>query len=238
MKSISGCSHRTAATWLKDKDWDVDAAVNEYYESGAASKTKEKSDNLTVVFLKYVDEDSEVMETNGIISFCKDINVDPEDSVVLLLSYYMEAKQMMRYTKEEFICGFDALECSNITELKTKIPSLKKKLFEDNKLFIEVYNFTYDFTKNMTHQKTIAKETAISLWGLLLTDKFWSLKKIWFEYLTNEKEKKKGISKDEWKQLLIFIQNYEVIDNKIKDFDTDGAWPVLIDDFVEFLEKK
>ncbi|NDW60263.1 DCN1-like protein, partial [Yangia sp. PrR004] len=42
----------------------------------------------------------------------------------------------------------------------------------------------------------------------------------------------KAISRDTWAQLLEFVKT---IDPQLSNFDDEGAWPYLIDEFVEYL---
>lgn len=107
-------------------------------------------------------------------------------------------------------------------------------------------------------------ETAIEMWKLLLKDKFLLLDK-WLEFLevgihlssggpldlwNIQDEKPKTVSKDLWNQLLDFaidvkpdLSNYDPNGNQnLKFLDTEkiklGAWPVLVDSFVEWMQKK
>lgn len=43
---------------------------------------------------------------DGIEAFCNAIAVDPEDTVMLVLAWKMEAKQMGYFTKKEWLKGF------------------------------------------------------------------------------------------------------------------------------------
>lgn len=49
------------------------------------------------------------MDADGINQFLEDINVDPLDPVTLVISYYMEAKNMGEYTQTEFVSGFQKM---------------------------------------------------------------------------------------------------------------------------------
>lgn len=72
----------------------------------------------------------------------------------------------------------------------------------------------------------LAAEVAVALWQLLLQGRFSRLTE-WCQFV-GEKYKKM-VSKDTWNLLLDFI---ETVKPDFSDYDADGAWPVLIDEFV------
>ena len=68
------------------------------------------------------------MTEEGIEAFFKDLNIDPMDPVTLVISYYMEAKNMGEYTSSEFVKGFSKMECNSLPDLVHIIPDLRKQL--------------------------------------------------------------------------------------------------------------
>jgi hypothetical protein len=45
------------------------------------------------------------VQVDGILSLCSDLGVEPEDVVVLVLSWHMNASSMGEYSREEFEQG-------------------------------------------------------------------------------------------------------------------------------------
>lgn len=75
-------------------------------------------------------------------------------------------------------------------------------------------------------------ETARQLFPLLLQGRFRHLD-LWMEFLEN---RTLAISKDTYSLLLDFA---ETIDERMSNFDVEnGAWPVLLDEFVDFAKPK
>lgn len=51
------------------------------------------------------------MTEEGIAAFCQDLGIDPQDPVILVISYHMQAADMCVYTLAEFQQGFRNMGC-------------------------------------------------------------------------------------------------------------------------------
>lgn len=95
--------------------------------------------------------------------------------------------------------------------------------------FREIYNFAFAWAKEKG-QKSLALDTALGMWRLLFAERSWSLVEHWCQFL--QAKHNKAISKDTWSQLLEFSRT---IDPSLNNYDAEGAWPYLLDEFVEYL---
>ena len=80
------------------------------------------------------------------MQFFKDLKVDLEDPVTLLISYTMSAKQQGEYTYEMFKKGCVTNGVDSINKWYSIIPDLRKSLASNSDLFKKVYEFTFEFT--------------------------------------------------------------------------------------------
>lgn len=96
-----------------------------------------------------------------------------------------------------------------------------------------MYNFVFDFARDKSF-KNLQIELATDLWEALLSDKCKFLAD-WIDFLKNEKKDQLVIQKDTWNMLLELIQQCQGDFSKFVD---DGTWPVMIDQFAEYYNKK
>ena len=153
------------------------------------------------------------------------------DPVTLVLSYVMKAETMGVYTKQEFTHGFEAMQCNTVSDMKKKIPTLREYLRQDGK-FKDLYRYVFLFLRE-PGLKNVALEYAITMWRLLLKERCSFLEE-WVEFMETQ-SKVKAVTKDTWNMLLDFIEH---TNSDLTNYEDDGAWPVMIDNFVEFMKNK
>ncbi|XP_058083357.1 defective in cullin neddylation protein AAR3-like isoform X2 [Magnolia sinica] len=98
----------------------------------------------------------------------------------------------------------------------------------DSHSFTCFYGFVF-FICRENGQKNIGVRRAVAVWRLVLTGRFRLLNQ-WCEFV--EKHHRHNISEDTWQQLLPFSR---CIHEDLEGYDPKGAWPILIDEFVEHM---
>ncbi|XP_050297514.1 DCN1-like protein 5 isoform X3 [Anthonomus grandis grandis] len=165
----------------------------------------------------------------GMEKFCEDIGVEPENVVMLVLAYKMQARQMGFFTREEWLKGLSELQCDSIQKVQGRLDHLRC-LLNDQNVFKAIYRYAYDFARQDKDQRSMDMETAKAMLQLLL-GKHWPLYSQFGQFL--DQSKYKVINKDQWCNILEFSRT---IYNDLSNYDVDGAWPVMLDEFVEWLK--
>ncbi|XP_051140498.1 defective in cullin neddylation protein AAR3 [Andrographis paniculata] len=114
-------------------------------------------------------------------------------------------------------------------------------IFEEMYKFMSRLNFTgdfgtfsrfYDFVFFICRengQRNITVSRAVMAWRLVLAGRFRLLDQ-WCKFV--EENQRHNISEDTWRQVLAFSR---CVHENLEGYDPKGAWPVLIDDFVEYM---
>lgn len=226
-------NEKEAKNILQNINWNLESAIEYFFaqeiEPSPVPVSSVKSDLIESLFNKYRNSNSDCIEPEGIQLFCDDLRIDPLDPVILVFAFYCKAEIMGVFKKAEFVAGLKALNCDTIEKLQSKVPELRQSL-ADPKAFKQVYAYVFLFSREVGC-RSLSLDAAVSLWRLLLADKFPMVNR-WIEFLEG-RTKKHDISKDTWEMLLDFLEIIQK--NGIEGYDPYGSWPTLIDEFVESL---
>lgn len=81
--------------------------------------------------------------------FCEDIGVEPENVLMLVIAYKMNAQRMGYFTHKEWLTGLTDLQCDSIVKLQQKMDYLRDQL-NDQATFRKIYRYAYDFARVRT----------------------------------------------------------------------------------------
>mmetsp|Transcript_20844 Transcript_20844/g.52876 ORF Transcript_20844/g.52876 Transcript_20844/m.52876 type:complete len:234 (+) Transcript_20844:184-885(+) len=227
---------------LEAFSWNLELAMDSFFNDGIPDDMEEDDDDellpsvglqeLSGFFEKYKDPKEDKIDVEGMQRFCDDLECDPSDIAMLVLAWRLDANAMCEFQRREFMDGCRKLGCESLAQLKQRLPALRREM-DDAKSFRSIYLYAFEYARSSEPgQKSLALETAIEMWKLLLVGKFQHLE-LWSEYLA--KETTHAIPRDTWMLLIDFVQ---MINVDFSSYDDDGAWPVLIDDFVTWAKER
>lgn len=239
-QGITGADAAVGQRCLEAAGWSVEGGIDLYYSNSMHLQTAGRSagsaklDRAAIhrLFQQYQEADEEgVMGVEGISQLCADLGVEPDDVVVLVLSWHLEAETMCTYSQKEFEDGMAKLGCDSLDKLKAKLPELRAEL-QDSVKFRQIYQFAYTFSREKG-QKIVQLDVALAMWDLLLPPSRWKHIEAWKDFL--QTHHKRAVSRDTWNQLLDFISSTST---DFSNYDDSSAWPYLLDEFVETMRKQ
>lgn len=103
------------------------------------------SDNkINALFETYKDEEhDDAILAPGIERLCCDLQYKPQDFPVLVLAWRLDASEMCRFTKTEFIQGLHTLNADSISSIRGRLEEEVARLGSDAELFKNLYRFTF-----------------------------------------------------------------------------------------------
>ncbi|KAJ5079968.1 rp42 related [Anaeramoeba ignava] len=188
-----------------------------------------KLERLVSLFESYYNKKSGKIEIEGVGQYFSDLGIELLHVDTLIICYFLQAKEAGLFTKDEFVNNWWKERCDTLERMKQKVVEFQKRL-EKKEEFENFYKFVFLFSKETPDRRTIPSQEASVLWGIILKDKYPHLQD-WMEFVSNQQE----INQDTWNLFLDFIQT---INKDFSNYDPYSAWPVLIDDFVDYMQEK
>ena len=188
-----------------------------------------------------VDDTEEVINSDGIISLCEELGIDAScDIEILYFAWKCSATSCEQWTKQEFMNGMKRLGVDTLSDLRRAFSKIKEEELVELAIFRDFYRFVFAFSREGT-KKTIEKDIAIPLLKMLkYNDESHSIIMSLCDYIENQTPPTFRITFDQWNNFLEFATTMTSSDTEdvvFANYDPDGAWPLLIDEFVEFKRK-
>lgn len=213
--------------------WSSSGSRNKNKKKPTAAATNEKS-AVERIFCDIADPDDPTVATmEGISKLCDVLALDIEDIRILVLLWKMNAvEKPAQITKQEWLKGCSDLKLDSIDKFKELLPSLETG-FLDRSEYKDFYKYCFQFNRQGTH-RTLDKDLVVALLQIVLKDRIPQDRLATFCTFL-EKSQYTRITLDQWASFLDFC--YECED--ISSYDVNNsAWPVLIDEYVEFMEEQ
>ncbi|RHZ75068.1 hypothetical protein Glove_217g20 [Diversispora epigaea] len=163
--AFTSASERISIRKLKEHSWNVEVAVDAFFNDqpssttwrsfgGGNSQGNTDTYKLNQIFMKYKDKDEDAILVDGMVEYCNDLHVAPEDVVMLVIAWNLESDKMCEFKRQGFVNGWSKLRCDSIEKMRAAIPRLRQSMKDDN-TFKEIYQFTFKFGLN-ENQKSLS----------------------------------------------------------------------------------
>jgi len=238
--SFTNTSEQTALACLNAANWNLELSCDIYYANPAqfapAGSDQSESKRLSALFSKYANDphDRDTSEPNrigpsGMLRLLTDLGLKPTDRLVLALAWKLKAETSCEFSQKEFVEGLGKIKVDSLEKLRAYLPRLAEEV-RGKEAFRDLYAFAFTYAKSVA-QKSLNIDMAVAYWKLLFQDMPDEPRvDEWVAFL--QQRKVKGVPRDTWNLFLDFLH---ATDTSLANYDCEGAWPLLIDEFVEFL---
>jgi len=231
--SVTQQSTDVAERILRAQKYKLEPALEYYYTNQRkypvpALPSKASVKQLDKLFDRYIDDQKEACSQAGLQKFFEDLGVDLAHRWTLFIMYQMNASTMMQFSRKEFTDYFGKMKAFTISDIKKICLKECRSIDHSDKKFQEFYIWLYSHVKENEDKRSIPKDFAIQLWGIVLSkDKYPLLKDL--SKFASKNEEIKAITLDTW----TVVKEFLGICKDPKTFENDGAWPMLVDMYLD-----
>eukprot|EP00761_Pharyngomonas_kirbyi_P001693 gb/GECH01001697.1/.p1 GENE.gb/GECH01001697.1/~~gb/GECH01001697.1/.p1 ORF type:complete len:382 (+),score=130.00 gb/GECH01001697.1/:1-1146(+) len=185
------------------------------------------------------DEDIDAIQGMGLVEFAEDIELDPEESAMMVFIWKLQCQEQYQINRQEFNQGMKKLKVKRVGQLRKAVQKMREEFdmndYDTNGRFNDFYSFVFNYGK-AEDARSLPADMAIAFWKIVFLKRWmdFPLLEEWCQFI---EDYGKAISKDTWNMVLEFAKlardSYKTGDTELAWFDTESAWPSLIDDFVE-----
>lgn len=177
---------------------------------------------LEKLFAECTSEDA--LFEDDLIEYLDCIGIDPSSWNALVVFYMLDAAEPGELSRSEFVQGWQRHGCATLDDMKKtvsqKCSSLQPRSPEHHRL----YKWLFSYLKQ--EGKSVDTSLARQIWELFFSPKQCPLL-VPFCTFINPNETT-SISRDVWDQTYDFLYDTQAA----ADYDLDGAWPCLMDEFI------
>jgi len=155
---------------------------------------------------------------------CSDLGV-PLTLPFFALAFKFKAVMTRCFSRDEFIKGLIPLLVDSTSKLVQALNDVEEFA---NSNVEKIFLYSFNLLKNNEHQKLLSLSAALHYLGILLGHLPHTMKFINFMRSQNCY---KGLNYDQWQMFLLFNKTVAL---DYSNYDINDAWPVILDDFVQF----
>lgn len=195
-------------------------------------------DELLTLFDTYKSKDDNgefCIQGESILTFCQDLQIDPMGLDLLILFWKLGCTKAYCITQDQFVTGLASCRMETVTKIKERISKMPSYIINP-KDFKQFYSWCFDYMKTESTSKRIPLESAIALWKLIFAK--YPYAKEWVEFVESGHYKEKTIMKDIYMEVFNFMTDPLVNEDLLRNYDSNQAFPVIIDDFVDSIKGK
>ncbi|XP_044252656.1 synaptic vesicle membrane protein VAT-1 homolog isoform X2 [Tribolium madens] len=126
--------------------------------------SKPSDAKLNALFDQYKDNAEESILAEGIEQLCRDLQISPDDFRILVLAWKLNAEQMCRFTRSEFVTGLKAMRADSVKGIQGRLPELVAEVGQDVEQFKDLYR-SIDLATLPKHKMETSKAIVVKKFG-------------------------------------------------------------------------
>ncbi|KAK4267628.1 hypothetical protein QN277_024381 [Acacia crassicarpa] len=225
---------RRSSTSKKVGQSNSNSSSSDLFRSASSKASSKESERIDSLFYSYANASSGLIDPEGIEALCADLEVDHTDVRILMLAWKMKAEKQGYFNLDEWRRGLKALRADTISKLKKSLPDLEKEVLRPSNLS-DFYSYAFRYCLTEEKQKSIDIESVCELLTLVLGSQFPSQVNLFVEYLKTQSDYK-VINMDQWMGFFRFCNEISFPD--LSNYNPEHAWPLVLDNFVEWVREK
>ncbi|KAI1032706.1 hypothetical protein LB504_006627 [Fusarium proliferatum] len=188
-------------------------------------------------------DEKDKLELDSTMSYLTEkLQVNIENAELLVALELLQAPSVGVITRKGYVDGWKVTGAGTThQEHAAHIRKLTKSLSSDTTLFKKVYRHTFVAGRD-GDQKALNLETALVYWDILFASPGMEWKtsnrnwlELWKSFLNDKWTR--SVNKDMWNMTLEFALK-SLSDESLSFWNEDGAWPSVIDDFVDWCREQ
>ncbi|KIW64527.1 hypothetical protein PV04_09454 [Phialophora macrospora] len=252
--SFTQTKESIAARFLKNHDWNVERALDSFYQSGSGTTpVSPLQQNLNKLFDQYRDNPKAAPDKIGIEGaqkYLTDLNVELDEVAHLAICDLLQCPSIGEFDREPFVSGWRSVSTGDkqydtVSKQAQYIDAIRKRLSTDSNYFKQVYRNAFKLAKP-EGQRSVPMDSAIDFWNMFFrqgkggiewntTSTKWL--DLWCEFY--ESQSKRPVNKDLWNMVGELVMRTKEPGGESFDWwSEDGAWPMAIDEYVGFMKKR
>jgi len=162
------------------------------------------------------------------------MSIDPADRRVLYLAWCAGASRMGYFTREEWNAAAKELRAGTPAAVAAALSSSLAASVDAPRSpdFAPFFEFAFRYCLTEPSQKIVDLDTASAMLSVALPQNCHH-KGPFLEFLKQQRDYK-TVNADQWRGIGRFVRE---VGPKCADFDDDGAWPLLLDNYVDWVRK-
>ncbi|KAK7294000.1 hypothetical protein RJT34_16883 [Clitoria ternatea] len=212
----------------------ANSSAADLFRSASSKASSKESERIDSLFYSYANGSTGLIDPEGIENLCADMEVDHTDVRILMLAWKMKSEEQGYFTLDEWRRGLKSLRADTVNKLKKALPELEKEVRRLSN-FSDFYLYAFQYCLTEEKQKSIDIESICQLLTLVLGSTFPAQVNSFVEYLKIQNDYK-VINMDQWMGFFRFCN--EISFPTLNDYDPELAWPLILDNFVEWFRAK